>query len=66
VLWYEARITEFLSQQKGVPFKTVEHLFLSPSVTILLPSIRWIALVPLVGLCLVPAIVETAPRVRDP
>jgi MFS family permease len=29
-------------------------------------AIRWVALVPLVGLCLVPAIVETAPRVRDP
>ncbi len=31
------------------PFKTVEHLFLSPSVTILLPSIRWIALAALVA-----------------
>ena len=29
-------------------------------------AIRWVALVPLVGLCLVPVIVETAPRVRDP
>ena len=29
-------------------------------------AIRWVALVPLVGLCVVPAIVETAPRVRDP
>jgi MFS family permease len=27
-------------------------------------AIRWVALVPLVGLCLVPAIVETAPRER--